>query len=149
MRRRSRECALQILYQLDLNRQSEQAEISAEGLEAAIEAYWDSFEQVQDDEREYTERLARGVVQNIKDIDRELAEASRHWRVSRMDKVDRNLLRLAAFEILRCPDVPRATSINEAIEIAKRFSSSDSAAFINGILDNLGQPSGFKPGGLA
>lgn len=139
MRRRSRECALQILYQLDLSGQPSQDAIDPTGLEAAIQTYWSNFEPAVEEEREFAERLARGVINNLPEIDQALCDVSEHWRLSRMDKVDRNLLRLAAFEILHCPDIPRATSINEAIEIAKRYSGTESAAFINGILDRLGR----------
>jgi transcription antitermination protein NusB len=137
MRRRARECALQILYQLDVGRELNR-DLAKERVDAAVQAFWSSFEQVEDDDREYAERIVRGVVGELVAIDEAIAVASQHWRVDRMDKVDRNLLRLSAYEILRCPDIPRAASINEAIEIAKRFSGKESAAFINGILDQLG-----------
>ncbi|OGQ90991.1 MAG: transcription antitermination factor NusB [Deltaproteobacteria bacterium RIFOXYA12_FULL_58_15] len=137
MRRRARECALQILYQLDMTAAQDGA-LPAEKLDVALERYWDSFEAVDADEREFAERLARGVVREVESIDNAIGEASRNWRLSRMESVDRNLLRLAAFEIIHCPDIPRAASINEAIEIAKRYGGGDSAAFINGILDKLG-----------
>ena len=137
MRRRARECALQILYQLDVAHDSERGSMAPERLEQALASYWESFEPVADDERAFAERLARGVVGEIADLDRAIAAASHNWKLSRMDKVDRNLLRLAAFEILHCPDVPRAVSINEALEIAKRYCGGESVAFINGILDQL------------
>jgi N utilization substance protein B len=137
MRRRARECALQILYQLDVAHDSERGQIAPERLEAALRGYWESFEPVSDEERAFAERLARGVVAEIGALDAAIAAVSHNWKLSRMDKVDRNLLRLAAFEILRCPDVPRSVSINEALEIAKRYCGAESVAFINGILDQL------------
>lgn len=138
MRRRGRECALQILYQMDVGRELD-SEAGPQRVEEALAHYWQSFEAVEEEERAFAERLVRGVITDIQDIDAAIAEVSQHWRISRMGKVDRNLLRLAAYEILRCPDVPRAASINEAVEIAKRFSGGESAAFINGILDQLGR----------
>lgn len=137
MRRRGRECALQILYQLDFGGDDTGAAALPTDIEAAIERYWSSFEAVTDDVRSFAERLARGVADDMKALDEAIAAVSHHWKVGRMGKVDRNLLRLAAYEILRCPDIPRAASINEAVEIAKRFSGNESAAFINGILDQL------------
>lgn len=132
---------MQILYQLDFGPASEGASVDPKTLEMEIGRFWASFEAVGDDVREFAERLARGVASALPQIDEAIAGASHHWKLGRMERVDRNLLRLAAYEILRCPDIPRAASINEAIEIAKRFSSVESAAFINGILDQLRDPS--------
>ena len=94
----------------------------------------------------FAERLVHGVVRELTAIDSALADASHHWRVARMGKVDRNLLRVAAYEMLFCQDIPRAVSINEAIEIAKRYNSSEAAAFINGILDQLTGQKNASPG---
>ncbi len=142
MRRRARECALQILYQLDVTGGLGEEPLDAPRLAASIAAYWQSFAPVSDEERVYAERLVEGVVARTTELDAAIGGASLNWRVSRMDKVDRNLLRLAAYELLHCPDVPRAAAINEAIEIAKRYGSGESAAFINGLLDQLGATRG-------
>lgn len=128
---------MQILYQLDLAKELEGARPGARHVDQAIQRYWSSFDAVGDEDKTFAERLVHGVVRDLIEIDQALANVSHHWKVARMDKVDRNLLRLAAYEILRCQDIPRAASINEAIEIAKRFSGNESAAFINGILDQL------------
>lgn len=136
MRRKGRECALQILYQLDVGRLLDV--VDAAGVDAAVQRYWNSFEPVSPDVRDFAERLVQGVVAALSDVDAAIGEVSHHWRLGRMSAVDRSLLRLAAYEILRCPDIPRAASINEAIEIAKRFGGPESASFINGILDKLG-----------
>ncbi len=136
MRRRARECALQILYQLDLSAGGGNG-IDGQMLAAELERYFTHFDPVTPEEREFAERLVRGVIAEREAIDAAIAGASQHWKLTRMDNVDRNVLRLAAYEILRCPDVPRSASINEAVEIAKRFSGQESAAFINGILDQL------------
>lgn len=138
MRRRGRECALQILYQLDIAKDLDAA-MELPELGEAIASFFKSFESVGDDDRDFAERLVRGVVHDLADVDNAIAKASQNWKVARMDKVDKALLRVAAYELLRCPDIPRAASINEAIEIAKRFSGKESAAFINGILDQLGR----------
>jgi N utilization substance protein B len=142
MRRRARECALQILYQLDMTEPAEDGAIDFERVDAAVRAYWASFEPVSDEERNFAERIARGVASEIDAIDSEISAVSQNWRLSRMERVDRNLLRLAAYEILRCPDIPKAATINEAVEIAKRFSGREAAAFINGVLDKLGEGPG-------
>jgi transcription antitermination protein NusB len=136
MRRRGRECALQILYQMDVSRDLE-TDAGRARVDEAIAAFWASFETVEDDERAFAERLVRGVVADLGALDEAVARVSQNWRVSRMGKVDRSLIRLAAYEILRCPDIPRVASINEAVEIAKRFSGKESAAFVNGVLDQL------------
>lgn len=148
MRRRGRVCALQILYQLDLAKQLTHGASTRE-IDKAIFAYWRSFETVGIDDQDFAERLVHGVAKDVDRLDQALAGVSHHWKINRMDKVDRNLLRLAAYEILRCPDIPRAASINEAIEIAKRFSGNESAAFINGILDQLVPDSGLKEEGAS
>jgi len=147
MRRRGRECALQILYQMDLNRELD-AQVADERIDKALAHYWSSFESVVDEERAFAERLVRGVAKDLASVDEAIAKVSHHWRVGRMEKVDKALIRLAAYEILRCPDIPRAASINEAIEIAKRFSGKDSAAFINGVLDQLEREGATGAGGV-
>jgi transcription antitermination protein NusB len=138
MRRRARECALQILYQLDVQAETEEAQLSAEQVKAAVERYWESFEVVTPEEQAFAERLAMGVAADVQALDQAIAGVSLNWKMSRMDKVDRNLIRLAAYEILRCPDIPRSVSINEALEMARRYGGGDSVPFINGILDQLG-----------
>ncbi|MFA6035065.1 MAG: transcription antitermination factor NusB [Myxococcota bacterium] len=126
-RHQSRECALQILYAID-----------AGGLDArtALSGFWDDFGK-EEGVREYTETLVNGVACNLAAIDQELEKRSINWRMSRMSLVDRNILRLAAYEMLFGEDVPGKVSIDEAIELAKRFGSEDSRAFVNGILDGV------------
>jgi len=81
--------------------------------------------------------VVRGVVERKGEIDRMIAGASEHWRLERMDRVDRNILRMGVFEIVYCDDIPYKVAINEAIELGKRFGSEDSGGFINGILDRI------------
>ena len=137
MRRKGRVCALQILYQLDLGRHLEGVGPSSTVINEAIERYWSSFGIVSAGDRGFAERLVRGVAGRLDAMHRAIADVSHNWRLERMDKVDRNVMRIAAYEILYCPDIPKAASINEALEIAKSYSGQDSAAFINGVLDKL------------
>ena len=135
-RRKGRELALQILYQLD------GADVSAE---QGLALFWKSFSQseeredesepVDDAERAFATELVRGVRTHLADLDETIGRASRNWRLERMARVDRNLLRLALFELKLSTDVPPKVAINEAIEIAKRFGTAESPAFVNGILD--------------
>lgn len=124
-RRKAREDALQILYQLDVN----------QGLSATTGVnHFESFfsDQATD---EFTQRLVAGVTNNLSDIDTSIEKISDHWRTGRMAVVDRNILRLGMYELNFCDDVPATVTINEMIEIAKEYGSESSAAFINGILD--------------
>ena len=136
MRRRGRECALQLLYQMDMQGLLE-SDVHGDDISEAMGGFWDSFESVEDEDRTYAERLVDGVMRELPALNALIEEASHRWKLERMAQVDRNLLRIAAFEICYCPDIPRSVSINEAIEVAKRFSGTESYAFINGILDNL------------
>src|SRR5205085_1435700 len=82
-------------------------------------------------------RLFNGVLKHLKEIDRRLSEAAENWRLPRMSGVDRNVLRLGAHELLYVPDTPPSVALNEAIELARRFGSAESPAFVNGVLDKL------------
>jgi len=126
-RRKSREMALQILYQMDFVALSPQK---------AIELFCDHFASENLD-CEFISRLVEGVLGHREEIDRIVSELSRRWRINRMCVTDRNIIRLAAFEILYCPDIPPKVSISEAVEIGKRFGTEESGAFINGILHAL------------
>lgn len=137
MRRRGRECALQLLYQLDVLKALEVRPGVTEELKLEVAGFWESFESTTGGDRPFVERLVYGVVEAVEELDKAISEASTNWKLPRMANVDRNLLRLAGYEILYCPDIPRAASINEAVEIAKRFSGVEAASFINGVLDQL------------
>jgi N utilization substance protein B len=132
-RRKAREVALQILYQLDV-----QDQLSSE---QASQLFWRYFaagppeEAVHEANRAFADQLVRGVHEHLAEIDALLGRASRNWRLERMARVDRNLLRLAIYEMKYCADVPAKVAINEAIEIAKRFGTAESPAFVNGVLD--------------
>ena len=87
--------------------------------------------------RGFSEELVRGVRQRIGELDELLARCSRNWRLERMSWVDRNLLRMASYELAHHPDTPARVAINEAIEVAKRYGTTESPAFINGVLDRV------------
>ena len=133
-RRKARECALQLLYSLEFT------ELQGAALEAWISTYWSTFtEETKDiqDIRAYMNRLVHGVKTNFDELDDLIQTASNNWKLERMALVDRNILRLAAFELTRMEDIPPKVSLNEAIEIGKRFGTEDSSSFINGILDKI------------
>lgn len=126
-RSRAREVALQLLFQRDHNPGVERA---------TIDQFID--ERLRDpDLRPFCRQLFDGILTNLEEIDRRLAAAAENWRLPRMATVDRNVLRLGAFEILFQPETPAAVVLDEAIELARRYGSADSAAFVNGVLDRL------------
>jgi len=127
VRRRAREIALQVLYQLDIVQGDPQE---------ALTLYFENF-RPSEKTRQFCQRLVEGVCQEQEEIDRVIEENAENWTLKRMAVVDRNILRLATFELLNCPDIPFKASLNEAIELAKKFGNDDSSAFINGILDQI------------
>ena len=128
-RRKARVCALQMLFQYDIARPS------ADDL---ADYYWTAFgEEVGDVARDYSDRLALGTISHLEQIDALIKERAEHWRISRMAVVDRNILRLAIYEFLYESDTPKTVVINEALEIARRFSTFEATQFINGILDAI------------
>lgn len=127
MRRQSREIALQILFQIEYAPQ-----ISYDEMLALFE------EKKEETIMKYADEIIRGVQANKADIDQKIQEASRHWKIERMGGVDRNILRLAVFEIFHAHErIEHKIAINEAIEIAKIFGSLESASFVNGLLDQI------------
>ncbi len=130
-RRKARECALQMLFAADINGSSVRADELAR-------AYWSELGEAELDEasREFATRLALGALARIPELDERIKSRAEHWRISRMAVVDRNVLRLAVYEFLHEP-TPRTVAINEALEIARRFSTYEATQFINGILDAI------------
>ncbi len=127
-RRRARECTLQLLFQYDFTgRIPDKRE---------LQEFW-AMRMEPDDVRAFSEELFYGTVSKLEEIDRILERFAEHWSLERMAAVDRNILRLATYELLYREDIPVAVSINEAIEIAKRYASQESPSFINGILDGI------------
>ena len=129
MRRKARECALQILYALDLNPQP---------VADFLHVYWD-LNPSKEEVREYTSNLVEGTLKKRKEIDSLISTHSSHWKIDRMPVTDRNILRLATYEMIQEASVPHKVIINEAIEIAKKFGTTDSSIFINGVLDSIHQ----------
>jgi transcription antitermination protein NusB len=127
-RRIARELAVQFLYQYDL---------SGGSLEEALPLFWETQAETSEDGRKFTEVLVQGVVEHRAAIDERIAKYTDNWDLPRIAAVDRNILRLAMYEMLFRDDIPPVVSINEAVDIAKRFSTRESGAFVNGILDRL------------
>jgi transcription antitermination protein NusB len=128
-RSRAREVALQLLYQRDQNPGIGRDVVEAFARERLKTAAVIPF----------SLSLYDGVVEHVADIDRRIGEAAENWKLHRMAAVDRNVLRLGAFELLFTPDTPPGVVLDEAIELARRFGSADSPAFVNGVLDKLRQ----------
>jgi len=127
-RRHARELAIQFLYQFDLG---------GGALDDAIPMFWQTQTDITDTVRSFAEDLIRGCVLHRDTIDEKLRKYTEHWELPRMAAVDRNILRLAIYEMTCRDDIPPVVSINEAVEIAKRYSTRESGAFVNGILDRL------------
>ncbi|MBI3544480.1 MAG: transcription antitermination factor NusB [Deltaproteobacteria bacterium] len=135
-RRQARELAFQFLYgHLAIAAPAPKA---AELRHTDFELFAENFESKSD---EFAWELAEGTGKNLPALDAQIGKLSTNWRIERMPRVDLTVLRLAAFEILFRPDIPKTVSINEAIELAKRFGAEDSAAFVNGLLDKIAKPS--------
>ncbi|HKR80129.1 MAG TPA: transcription antitermination factor NusB [Nitrospira sp.] len=122
----SRERALQILFQYDIH--------GKPGV--WLDEFWKEYK-ANEDVRTFAEKLVAGVLQHKKDLDALIGRYSTNWKVSRMQIVDRNILRLGAYELLWLEDVPAKVTVNEAIELAKDFGDEEAAKFVNGILDKV------------
>ena len=130
-RRRGREHALQMVFQWDLSKES---------FKKVRSSFWtlnDSNDSVDVQTKDFAEHLTAGTVQHINQIDILLERHAEHWRITRMSVVDRNIVRIATFELMFESETPKIVVINEALEIARKFSTSDSVQFINGILDSI------------
>ena len=136
-RREARELALRMLFQLDLGKQP-----VTEVVDAAL-----AQSQLEGGNRQYAEELVRGSLTHLAEIDRRITELTPEWTPDRQAAVDRNLLRLAAYELLYRPDAPVAAVVNEAVELAKKYSTAESGRFVNGVLGALArQPRGENSG---
>lgn len=129
LRREGREAAVQFLYSLDQNPAPEASR---------FELFW-SVHQAGPGARKFAESLVHGVVAKRKEIDQRLVQALDNWALDRLEVVDRNVLRLAIYEMFFCLDTPPIVAINEAIEVARRLGTPDSPRFVNGVLDELKQ----------
>ena len=128
-RRKARECALQMLFAAD---------VSQTPPDELVQTYWTELGEadIEEPAREFATRLATGTLAHTDELDERIRQRAEHWRISRMAIVDRNILRLAVYEFLFEP-TPRTVAINEALEIARRFSTYEATQFINGILDAI------------
>jgi N utilization substance protein B len=125
-RRRSRQRALQILFLWDNRRQP---------IEDAIAAYYDTLYSEEGPERDpFVDDLVRGTVEHLTEVDEQISKHAEHWRIERMPAVDRNILRLAVYEMIHA-GTPAAVTIDEALELARKFSNEESVQFVNGVLD--------------
>jgi N utilization substance protein B len=127
-RRKSRELALQMLFQADMGRQS---------FDDVRQSFWTERAGISDDVRGFADDLFRVAVERGGEIDQLIERHTANWRMDRMATVDRNILRSGVAELLAFPATPRPVIINEALEIARRFSSPESVQFINGVLDSV------------
>ena len=142
-RRRAREYALQALFQADM---------ASTEISRALNGLWSGLledddgslggRQADAEEVAFASELAEGVERERNTLDLKIESCSTNWRMSRMPHVDRNILRMGAFELLYMEDVPAHVSINEAVELAKKYGTSESRGFVNGILDRLARESG-------
>jgi N utilization substance protein B len=127
-RRRSRQRALQILFLWDTRRQP---------VDEAIDAYYDTLYSEEQPARDpFVADLVRGTVEHAAEIDEQISKHAEHWRMERMPIVDRNILRLAVFEMVHA-GTPAAIAIDEALELARKFSNEESVQFVNGVLDAI------------
>lgn len=127
LRRSARECAVQMLYEYDIGKHAR---------DTILEDFWKMNEHP-DKVREFADQLFHGSISRLKEIDRMIQQHTKNWRLSRIAAVDRNILRLAVYELTSEDKTPATVVINEALEIAKKFSTYESAQFVNGILDSI------------
>ena len=138
-RRKSREFALQILFSLE-NHAGQDTSLDAEHAQLAVKSYLQSFapqnfEEIVD--MPYLLRLVSGICTELTAIDSELEKHSEHWKLYRMTRIDRNVLRIGVEELKSFRDVPSKVTLDECVELAKRFGTDDSSAFVNGVLDKV------------
>ena len=137
-RRSGREAALQMLFQL---------EGSGVSADQAVTLFWRTNEDADPEGKPYADTIVRGVADNLDGIDKKVTAASQNWRLERMSRVDRNLLRLGTWELMFRTDVPRAVILDEAVELAKSFGTDESSGFVNGVLDRIAENLGRRDEG--
>lgn len=126
-RRRSRESALQVLYQWDMTQQD-----ARKGL-----VHFKEHFSLKEESDPFLDLIVQGVLTHCQEIDRLIEQYSEHWRLGRMAPIDRTILRIAIFELLYCEEIPPKVTLNEAVDLGKQFGSDESGSFINGILDHI------------
>jgi len=134
MRKRTlaRELALQVLYQMD---------ITGDGSEPALDNFWAarSEEKIEEEVKSFAGELVKGVSDNLAQIDEKIMSYAANWQLKRMAVIDRNVLRMGCFELIWRKDIPPKVAINEAVEVAKKYSGLEAGKFVNGILDKIKQ----------
>ena len=139
-RRKAREYALQFLYRIDFVKASPGNNNRAKCLSDIknnLEIFWMDAGEENPDTKAFAEDIISGTIKHLKEIDPLIQKTAKKWNMSRMASIDRNILRFATYELLFRKDIPAAVTINEALEIAKKYSTLESAPFINGILDKI------------
>ncbi|MFA5339590.1 MAG: transcription antitermination factor NusB [Candidatus Omnitrophota bacterium] len=126
-RTQAREYALQILYQIDVRKDPE---------DKILVDFWKNIE-TEPEVSDFAAKIVIGTIRNKKKIDEMITKYASNWKLSRMAVIDRNVLRMAAYELLFCEDIPPKVSINEAVDLAKKFGDTESGKFVNGILDKI------------
>jgi len=132
-RRKAREYALQLLFQIDIRKEKPSATV--------LKHFWAEYEP-DEEVRAFAEEIVKGTYKHLAKINDLIHQCAKNWSLDRMAVVDRNVLRMAAYEILYRIDIPTSVTINEAIEIAKKFGTDESGAFVNGILDRVARTTG-------
>ena len=126
-RTKARECALQILYQIDITKDSP---------DNLLSAFWED-KKTESEVRDFATALVKGTVENMQKIDDIITKYASNWKLKRMAVVDRNVLRLSTYELLYREDIPPKVAINEAVDLAKKYGDVDSGKFVNGVLDRI------------
>jgi transcription antitermination factor NusB len=126
-RTQAREYALQILYQIDVRKDPE---------DKILVDFWKNIE-TEPEVSDFAAKIVIGTIRNKKKIDEMITKYASNWKLSRMAVIDRNVLRMASYELLFCDDIPPKVSINEAVDLAKKFGDTESGKFVNGILDKI------------
>ena len=138
MRHRAREVALQILYGYEMNAVAGSSSVTPEGraLASDLTKHFEHF-RVPDGAREFAAELVTGTLMHVTELDAALEKHAVNWKIGRMASIDRTLLRMSIYEMTRFPEIPHTVTIDEAIELGKQFGSSETSAFLNGILDAI------------
>ena len=134
-RTKARECALKILYAID---------ITGDDSKKCIDTFWKNHDEVDSEIESFANQLVLGVWNNREEIDKLVSSHTTNWQLKRMAVIDRNILRFATYELLYVEEIPPKVSINEAIDIAKRYGDKDSGKFVNGVLDSVNKNEGKK-----
>ncbi len=139
MRKRSiaRECALKVLYQIEMTGRTP---------EVALGLFWEQEAEHPQDVRDFASNIVTGIYNNLSDIDNKLGEYATNWQLNRMAVIDRNVLRIGLYELKYASDIPPKVAINEAVEVAKKYGDHDSSKFVNGILDKVHKREIASPG---